>query len=110
LKESGKRKQVYTIQVDITQKIKTPFKIKVDYKNSVADNSTDLSATFEFDDKNAKRKMIYGNPFEKDSTLVDNVLFKYQPEIPRPLVIIWVYVYEIDESTREDLYPFSSTK
>ena len=98
------------IEVDISQKSKSPFKIKATLGNSLDKEVNVAFDVFEFDDKNAKRIMIFGNPFEKDNTLVNYISFEYFDYTPIPLVYFWLYVYEVDEGTREDLFPFSTMK
>lgn len=98
------------IEVEVKQKIKSPFKILVKYKDNIDDKSDGFMDTFEFDDRDADRKMIHGNPFLRDDTLVNHILLEYLPEIKSPLIMIKVFVYEIDEGSREDLHTFGSTK
>ena len=96
------------IEIDISQKNKTPFKIKMKLSNTIEKNAEVDSDVFEFDDTDAKRTMIFGNPFKKDNTLVDYIGFEYSDYIPGSLVYFWFYVFEVDAGTREDLYPFST--
>lgn len=104
--------EAWKILIEITrisQKGKTPFKIKAKLSNSLDKDTEVDSEIFELDDSETERVMIFGNPFVKDDRLVDQINFEYFDYNPRPLVYFWHYVYEVDEGTREDLYPFSTT-
>jgi hypothetical protein len=93
---------------NISQKNKSPFKIKAKLANTVNKGIGLAHDIFEFDDSESPKVIIFGNPFEKDNTLVDYISFEYFDYLPMPLVYFWHYVYEVDEGTREDLFPFSN--
>lgn len=94
---------------DISQKEKSPFKIKVKISNSLDKDTLIDSDIFEFDDSEKERVIIFGNPFNKDDRLVDHIHFEYFDYKEKPLVYMWIYIYEVDEGTREDLFPFSKS-
>jgi hypothetical protein len=97
------------IELDIDQKDKTNFKANVRWANKGEKDSV-KTEVFEFDDVSRIRKIIYGNPFEKSSDLINHIIFEFYDHKEHPLVYMWAYVYEIGEYEREDLYPFSTTK
>jgi hypothetical protein len=95
------------IEVEVSQKTKSAFKIKANINDSA---DTEIgSDVFDFDDTDAKRILIFGNPFEKDATIISKVSFEYFDYTPNSLVYFWIYIYEVDEGSREDLFPFSKT-
>lgn len=98
------------VEIDIIQKSKSPFKITAKYSNKLNDESELLTAIFEFNDTSVIRKMIYGNPFEMNETLINHIMLEYSDYEPKSFVKFWIYLYEMDAETREALYPFSSTK
>lgn len=97
-------------ELDIDQKERTSFKTKIKAGNSHRKETNPVIGIFEFDDKSKTRKVIFGNPFEKNMNLVDHIVFEYYDYNDSALVYIRIYTYEIDESSREDLFPFSTTE
>lgn len=97
-------------ELDIDQKEKTSFKAKVRVGNKKRLGIDITTEIFEFDDTSEKRMIIFGNPFERNNDLVNHIIFEFYDYNERPLVFMWTSLYEIDESSREDLYPFSTGK
>ncbi len=98
------------IQLYIDQKEETSFKIKATVSNKLKSGIAEVSQVFEFDVEDIKRTIIFGNPFERSEVLVNHVLLEYYDYSDKSLVYLKISVYEIDEGSREDLFPFSISK